>query len=248
MLENGLNNDWNSLLKEEFRKPYFERLEGFLRREYAEKIVYPNMDDIFSALQLTAYKDTKVVILGQDPYHSAGQAHGLSFSVNPEVRIPPSLRNIYQELHSDLGCSIPNNGHLQKWAEEGVLLLNTVLTVREGEPHSHREKGWEKFTNKVISLISERENPVAFILWGRPAQSKIDLIDTRKHKVIESPHPSPLSAYRGFFGSGPFSKVNDFLIGNRRNANRLANTEPVEMMVRAWYHFKGCTQLSFDFC
>ncbi len=171
------------------------------------------MDDIFSALQLTAYKDTKVVILGQDPYHGAGQAHGLSFSVNPEVRIPPSLRNIYQELHSDLGCSIPNNGHLQKWAEEGVLLLNTVLTVREGEPHSHREKGWERLTNKVISLISERENPVAFVLWGRPAQSKIDLIDTRKHKVIESPHPSPLSAYRGFFGSGPFSKVNDFLEG-----------------------------------
>ena len=213
MLENGLNNDWNSLLKEEFRKPYFERLEGFLRQEYAEKIVYPNKDDIFSALQLTAYKDTKVVILGQDPYHGAGQAHGLSFSVNPEVRIPPSLRNIYQELHSDLGCSIPNNGYLQKWAEEGVLLLNTVLTVREGEPHSHREKGWERFTNKVISLISEREKPVAFVLWGRPAQSKIDLIDTRKHKVIESPHPSPLSAYRGFFGSGPFSKVNDFLRG-----------------------------------
>ena len=229
MFENGLNNDWNSLLKEEFRKPYFERLEEFLRQEYAEKIVYPNKDDIFSALQLTAYKDIKVVILGQDPYHGAGQAHGLSFSVNPEVRIPPSLRNIYQELHSDLGCSIPNNGHLQKWAEEGVLLLNTVLTVREGEPHSHREKGWEKFTNKVISLISEREKPVAFVLWGRPAQSKIDLIDTRKHKVIESPHPSPLSAYRGFFGSGPFSKVNDFLIGNRRNTNRLANTEPVEI-------------------
>ena len=132
MFENGLNNDWNSLLKEEFRKPYFERLEEFLRQEYAEKIVYPNKDDIFSALQLTAYKDTKVVILGQDPYHGAGQAHGLSFSVNPEVRIPPSLRNIYQELHSDLGCSIPNNGYLQKWAEEGVLLLNTVLTVREG--------------------------------------------------------------------------------------------------------------------
>ena len=213
MLENGLNNDWNSLLKEEFRKPYFERLEEFLRQEYAEKIVYPNKDDIFSALQLTAYKDTKVVILGQDPYHGAGQAHGLSFSVNPEVRIPPSLRNIYQELHSDLGCSIPNNGYLQKWAEEGVLLLNTVLTVREGEPHSHREKGWERFTNKVISLISEREKSVAFVLWGRPAQSKIDLIDTRKHKVIKSPHPSPLSAYRGFFGSGPFSKVNDFLIG-----------------------------------
>ena len=247
MLENGLNNDWNSLLKEEFRKPYFERLEEFLRQEYAEKIVYPNKDDIFSALQLTAYKDAKVVILGQDPYHGAGQAHGLSFSVNPEVRIPPSLRNIYQELHSDLGCSIPNNGYLQKWAEEGVLLLNTVLTVREGEPHSHREKGWEKFTNKVISLISEREKPVAFVLWGRPAQSKIDLIDTRKHKVIESPHPSPLSAYRGFFGSGPFSKVNDFLTGIGETANRLANTESVEI-VENLKQLRGCTSLSFDFC
>ncbi len=198
-------------MNEELEKPYYLHLREFLKREYAEKVIYPNMYDIFNALHLTPYENVKVVLLGQDPYHGPGQAHGLSFSVNPGVPPPPSLKNIFKELESDLGCPIPNNGHLVNWAKQGVLLLNTVLTVRAGAAHSHRGKGWEIFTDQVIKQINERSKPVVFILWGRPAQQKIQLIDTKKHKVIQSPHPSPLSAHRGFFGSKPFSQTNVFL-------------------------------------
>lgn len=207
-----LDNDWDPLLEEEFQKPYYIGLSEFLKKEYAEKTVYPPMHDIFNALTFTPYHNVKVVLLGQDPYHGPGQAHGLSFSVKPNVKIPPSLKNIFKELEGDLGYSIPNNGCLVKWANEGVLLLNTVLTVRAGEAHSHRGKGWEIFTDRVISLINERETPVIFILWGKPAQEKIRLIDTTKHTIIKSPHPSPFSAHRGFFGSHPFSKTNDRLL------------------------------------
>lgn len=206
-----LSNDWAPLLEEEFEKEYYIRLREFLKKEYQTKIVYPDMYDIFNALHFTPYKNVKVVLLGQDPYHGPNQAHGLSFSVKPNVPIPPSLKNIFQELHDDLGCYIPDNGCLIPWARQGVLLLNTVLTVRQGEAHSHRGKGWEQFTDRVISLINNREKPAVFILWGRPAQSKLPLIDQTKHFIIRSPHPSPLSANRGFFGSRPFSKANRFL-------------------------------------
>lgn len=208
-----LDNDWGPLLEEEFHKPYYLALREFLKKEYAENTVYPSMRDIFNALKYTPFHNVKVVLLGQDPYHGPGQAHGLSFSVKPGVKIPPSLKNIFKELKDDLGCDIPNNGCLVKWANEGVLLLNTVLTVRAGEAHSHKGKGWEAFTDKVISLINERETPVIFILWGKPAQEKISLIDTKRHTVIQSPHPSPFSANRGFFGSHPFSKTNETLLG-----------------------------------
>ncbi|MEK4876322.1 uracil-DNA glycosylase [Bacillus sp. FSL W8-0102] len=206
-----LSNDWAQLLEEEFEKEYYLRLREFLKKEYQTRIVYPDMYDIFNALHFTPYKNVKVVLLGQDPYHGPNQAHGLSFSVKPNVPIPPSLKNIFQELHDDLGCYIPDNGCLIPWARQGVLLLNTVLTVRQGEAHSHRGKGWEQFTDRVISLINNREKPAVFILWGRPAQSKLPLIDQTKHFIIRSPHPSPLSANRGFFGSRPFSKANRFL-------------------------------------
>ncbi|MGG1291013.1 uracil-DNA glycosylase [Bacillus smithii] len=206
-----LSNDWAPLLEEEFEKEYYLRLREFLKKEYQTRIVYPDMYDIFNALHFTPYKNVKVVLLGQDPYHGPNQAHGLSFSVKPNVPIPPSLKNIFQELHDDLGCYIPDNGCLIPWARQGVLLLNTVLTVRQGEAHSHRGIGWEQFTDRVISLINNREKPAVFILWGRPAQSKLPLIDQTKHFIIRSPHPSPLSANRGFFGSRPFSKANRFL-------------------------------------
>ena len=206
-----LKNDWAPLLAEEFEKPYYLRLRRFLIEEYRTRTIYPDMYDIYAALHLTEFAKTKVVILGQDPYHGPGQAHGLSFSVKPGVPAPPSLQNIFKELHDDLGCYIPNNGHLVKWAEQGVLLLNTVLTVRANSPNSHRGKGWEIFTDRVISLLNEREQPVVFILWGSHAQAKLPQIDTTKHFVIRSPHPSPLSASRGFFGSRPFSKTNRFL-------------------------------------
>ncbi|MFJ5623619.1 uracil-DNA glycosylase [Peribacillus loiseleuriae] len=206
-----LHNDWEPLLAEEFKKPYYQELREFLKKEYRNERIHPEAKDIYSALTLTPFHKVKVVILGQDPYHGPHQAHGLSFSVQPEVKIPPSLKNIYKELHTDIGCTIPNHGNLVQWAEQGVLLLNTVLTVREGEAHSHRGKGWELFTNKVISLLNERKTPVVFILWGKPAQSKIPLIDATKHPIITSVHPSPLSASRGFFGSRPFSKTNQLL-------------------------------------
>ncbi|MFB7637441.1 uracil-DNA glycosylase [Peribacillus butanolivorans] len=211
MAKQVLTNDWWPLLEEEFKKNYYQELREFIKQEYSQHVIHPNQDDIFNALQFTSYKKVKVVILGQDPYHGPDQAHGLSFSVKPEVRIPPSLRNIFKELQSDLGCEVPDNGSLVEWADQGVLLLNTVLTVREGEAHSHRGKGWEIFTNQVIRLLNDRQKPVVFILWGRPAQTKIPLIDESRHKIITSVHPSPLSATRGFFGSKPFSKTNQLL-------------------------------------
>lgn len=206
-----LRNDWAPLLEPEFEKPYYLKLRQFLIQEYKQYTVYPDMYDIFNALHYTPYSKTKVVILGQDPYHGPGQAHGLSFSVKPGIRVPPSLQNIFRELHDDLGCFIPNNGYLVKWTEQGVLLLNAVLTVRAGCANSHRRRGWEQFTDRVISLLNERQQPVVFILWGRNAQSKESLITNKNHLIIKSSHPSPLSAHRGFFGSKPFSRTNDFL-------------------------------------
>lgn len=207
-----LKNDWNELLKDEFSKDYYLSLREFLKNEYTTKIIYPDKYDIFNALDYTSYKDVKVVILGQDPYHGPNQAHGLSFSVSPGVKIPPSLLNIYKELNSDLGCYIPNNGYLKKWADQGVLLLNTSLTVRAGEANSHKNKGWEIFTDKIISLINEKTDPVVFLLWGNNAINKKKLITNKQHLILSSTHPSPLSASRGFFGSKPFSKINKFLI------------------------------------
>ena len=207
-----LKNDWNELLKDEFSKDYYLSLREFLKNEYTTKIIYPDKYDIFNALHYTSYKDVKVVILGQDPYHGPNQAHGLSFSVSPGVKIPPSLLNIYKELNSDLGCYNPNNGYLKKWADQGVLLLNTSLTVRAGEANSHKNKGWEIFTDKIISLINEKTDPVVFLLWGNNAINKKKLITNKQHLILSSAHPSPLSASRGFFGSKPFSKINKFLV------------------------------------
>ncbi|AGX45299.1 uracil-DNA glycosylase [Clostridium saccharobutylicum] len=207
-----LKNDWKNYLDSEFKKDYYIKLKKFLVNEYNSKVIYPNMYDLFNALHFTPYSKVKIVILGQDPYHGPNQAHGLSFSVNPGVKTPPSLINIYKELHTDLGCYIPNNGYLKKWADQGVLLLNTVLTVRAGEANSHRNKGWEEFTTKVIQILNDKETPIVFILWGNNAISKEKLITNPKHLIIKSVHPSPLSASRGFFGSKPFSKTNDFLI------------------------------------
>lgn len=206
-----LKNDWQELLKDEFQKEYYLKLRQFLIREYKTKKIYPNMYDIFNALHYTAYKDVKVVVLGQDPYHGPNQAHGLSFSVKPGVQSPPSLVNIFKELREDLGCYIPNNGYLKKWSDQGVMLLNTVLTVRAAQANSHKGVGWEYFTDKVIELLNMREDPIVFILWGSNAQSKLSIINNPKHYIVKSPHPSPLSASRGFFGSRPFSKTNSFL-------------------------------------
>lgn len=206
-----LTNDWHDLLEDEFQKECYLKIRQFLKKEYETKTIYPDMHDIFNALHYTAYKDVKIVILGQDPYHGPNQAHGLSFSVKPGVRIPPSLMNIYKELQNDVGCDIPNNGYLKKWAGQGVLLLNTVLTVRTGQANSHKNIGWEIFTDKVITLLNNREDPIVFILWGKNAQSKLKIIKNPRHFIIKSVHPSPLSARRGFFGSNPFSKTNQFL-------------------------------------
>ncbi|TPV38758.1 uracil-DNA glycosylase [Bacillus dicomae] len=210
-MENILTNDWGPLLAPEFEKEYYQSLVGFLEEEYETHVIYPKKEDIFNALQYTGYENTKVVILGQDPYHGPNQAHGLSFSVQPGIKTPPSLLNMYKELRDEYGYEIPNNGYLIKWAEQGVLLLNTVLTVRQGEANSHKGKGWEHFTDRVIELLNEREKPVIFILWGRHAQAKKKLITNPNHHIIESVHPSPLSARRGFFGSKPYSKVNAIL-------------------------------------
>lgn len=207
-----LKNHWQDLLEDEFKKDYYLRLRSFLINEYKTKAIYPDMHDIFNALHYTDYQDIKVVILGQDPYHGPDQAHGLSFSVKPGVPAPPSLINIYKELNSDLNCYIPNNGYLKKWSDQGVMLLNTVLTVRAGQANSHKNMGWEHFTDKIISLLNQRQDPIVFILWGSHAQSKIEIINNPKHFIIKSPHPSPLSASRGFFGSRPFSKANRFLL------------------------------------
>ncbi|WP_342600082.1 uracil-DNA glycosylase [Psychrobacillus sp. FSL H8-0483] len=203
---------WKEVLAEEMKKPYFVELQSFLDMEYAKHTIYPDRNDIGSAFQFTPFNEVKVVILGQDPYHGPGQAHGMSFSVKPGVAIPPSLRNMFKELAEDIGCSIPMSGYLENWAEQGVLLLNTVLTVRAGEANSHKGVGWETLTDAVIQKLSEREKPVIFVLWGKPAQSKMKLIDTTKHLILQAPHPSPLSAHRGFFGSKPYSKINAQLI------------------------------------
>lgn len=205
------NNSWDERLTEEFSKPYYLTLRTFLSSEYVTKTIFPDKYKIFEALKLTSFEDTKVVILGQDPYQTPGFAHGLAFSVNPGVKTPKSLQNIFKELVTDLGCFIPNNGYLEKWAKQGVLLLNTSLTVVSGISNSHQGKGWEFFTDKVIEIINAKETPVVFILWGNNARSKKSLITNPKHLIIESPHPSPLSASRGFFGSKPFSKTNAFL-------------------------------------
>lgn len=207
-----LKNDWDPLLSGEFQKDYYKKIHNFLVKEYKTKTVYPDMYDIFNALHFTQYKDVKVVILGQDPYHGPNQAHGLSFSVKPGNKIPPSLLNIYKELQSDLGCFIPNNGYLKKWADQGVLLLNATLTVEGGKANSHQKIGWSIFTDKIISLLNKREDPIVFILWGNNAIKKKSLITNPIHYIIQSVHPSPLSASRGFFGSKPFSKTNNFLI------------------------------------
>ncbi|OZU90578.1 uracil-DNA glycosylase [Virgibacillus indicus] len=211
MAKKILENDWAPLLEDEFTKPYYIELREFLKNEYASRTIYPKMQDIFNALHYTPFQQVKAVILGQDPYHGPNQAHGLSFSVLPEVGQPPSLRNIFKELQNDISCTPPNHGYLVNWAKQGVLLLNTVLTVRQGQAHSHRGMGWENFTNRVIEILNEKDKPIVYILWGAAAQKKQDLIDTSKHYIIKSPHPSPLSAHRGFFGSKPFSKANMLL-------------------------------------
>ncbi|MGF7046194.1 uracil-DNA glycosylase [Paenibacillus sp. DS2015] len=204
-------NDWDDILQDEMKEPYFQDLQETIKKEYKEHTVYPPLDHLYEALRLTPYQETKALILGQDPYHGAGQAHGLSFSVLPGVRIPPSLRNMYKELHDDLGTEIPNHGCLTHWGQEGVLLLNTVLTVREGQPTSHQGLGWELFTDAIIKKLNEREESLVFILWGSHAIRKAQLINSNIHKIVQSTHPSPLAAYRGFLGSRPFSQCNEFL-------------------------------------
>lgn len=204
-------NDWQQVLESEFEKPYYLNLREFLKNQYAHETVYPSMDELWSAFHATSFEDVKVVIVGQDPYHGPGQAHGMSFSVKAGIKHPPSLRNMLKELQEDLGCEVPVEGTLSKWAEQGVFLLNTVLTVKAGAAHSHKGQGWEQFTDEVIRKLSARDKPVIFVLWGRPAQMKRKLIDTSRHAIIESVHPSPLSAHRGFFGSKPYSKINNQL-------------------------------------
>ena len=218
-----IDNDWLEVLGGEFRKPYYKELYQFVRTEYNTTQVFPPADDIFNAFHLTPLNEVKVVIIGQDPYHNVGQAHGLCFSVKPDVEIPPSLVNIYQELHDDLGCYIPNNGYLVKWAKQGVLMLNTVLTVRAHMANSHRGKGWEEFTDAAIKALDTQNRPIVFILWGKPAQMKRSMLHNPNHLILEAPHPSPLSAYRGFFGSKPFSKTNQFL--------QMHGVEPIDWQI-----------------
>ena len=211
----AISNDWLSGLKNEFKKDYYRELYTFVKNEYSTKTIYPPADDIFNAFHFTPLRKVKVLLLGQDPYHNEHQAHGLSFSVLPEQKdIPPSLQNIYKELHDDLGCYIPNNGYLKKWADQGVLLLNTVLTVRAHQANSHQGHGWEQFTDAVIRCVNELDRPVVYFLWGRPAQMKKCMLTNKKHLILEAPHPSPLSAYRGFFGCHHFSIANEFLKSN----------------------------------
>ncbi len=210
----NIGNDWDQILKEEFNKEYYLNLRNFLANEYKNYKIHPDMYDIFNALKYTAYEDVKVVLLGQDPYHGVNQAHGLCFSVQKGVAQPPSLKNIFKELQEDLGCRIPSHGNLTKWANEGVLMLNTVLTVREGNANSHANKGWEKLTDSIICKLNESKKPIVFLLWGRNAQSKINLITNPNHLILKCAHPSPLSAYNGFYGCRHFSKTNDFLIKN----------------------------------
>lgn len=209
-----ISNDWLIPLKPEFAKSYYKKLYQTVNEEYRTRLIFPPADDIFNAFAYTPLNEVKVVILGQDPYHGDGQAHGLCFSVKPDVEIPPSLVNIYKELHEDCGCYIPDNGYLTKWAKQGVLLLNTVLTVRAHQANSHRGIGWEEFTDAAIRILNEQDRPIVFILWGKPAQMKKAMLNNPKHLILEAPHPSPLSAYRGFFGSRPFSRTNKFLEQN----------------------------------
>ena len=207
----NLGNDWDSILGEEFEKEYYLKIREFLKAEYRSRVIFPPMFDIFNALKYTSYKDTRVVILGQDPYHEVGQAHGLSFSVKRGIKIPPSLVNIYKELSTDIGMAVPSHGELTTWATQGILLLNATLTVRQGQANSHQTIGWSIFTDEVIKKLNERSEPVVFILWGGNARSKKKYITNKHHLIIESAHPSPLSAYNGFFGSRPFSRANEFL-------------------------------------
>lgn len=209
-----LENSWDDILKEEFEKEYYQKIRKFLIYEYSHYKIYPDMHDIFNALKMADYNDVKVVIIGQDPYHEEGQAHGLSFSVKKGIKIPPSLVNIYKELSSDLGCYIPNNGFLEKWARQGVLLLNNVLTVRQGAANSHKDCGWETFTDKVIIELNKRNKPIVFMLWGANAKKKELLLTNPIHCILKAAHPSPLSAFNGFFGCKHFSKANDFLKSN----------------------------------
>lgn len=211
MVNPKIEESWKKVLFEEFQKPYFETLKTFLVEEKKSYTIYPRGENIFAAFEHTPFENVEVVILGQDPYHGVGQAHGLSFSVQDDVPHPPSLQNIFKELKDDLGCTIPKNGNLTSWAKQGVFLLNTVLTVRASEANSHRNQGWENFTDAVIKLLSAQKEHVVFILWGAPAGAKASLIDGKKHLILRAPHPSPLSSYRGFFGSKPFSKSNEYL-------------------------------------
>jgi uracil-DNA glycosylase len=206
-----ITNDWVKPLSEEFKKPYYRQLYQTVLREYRTRKIFPAADDIFNAFHLTPLSEVKVVILGQDPYHNDGQAHGLCFSVKPDVEIPPSLANIYKELQDELGLKIPNNGYLVKWAQQGVLMLNTVLTVRAHQANSHQGIGWEQFTDAVIRAVNLQDRPIVFLLWGGPARRKAAMLNNPKHLILEAPHPSPLSAYRGFFGCGHFKKTNEFL-------------------------------------
>jgi len=207
-----IDTSWNKVLKDEFKKPYFIQLQANLQKEYHNYTIYPKKEDIFNAFKLSSFENTKVVILGQDPYHKVNQAHGLSFSVPKNIKIPPSLKNIFQELHNDIGITIPKSGDLSKWAKQGVLLINTSLSVRKAKANSHKKIGWERFTDKIIHILSEKKSNIVFILWGANAIKKLNLIDLKKHHTIQSPHPSPLSSYKGFFDSKPFSKCNEILL------------------------------------
>lgn len=210
----NIGNEWDDLLKGEFEKEYYLNLREFLKKEYFTYHIYPDMYDIFNALKYTSYSDVKAVMIGQDPYHGKGQAHGMCFSVQKGVAIPPSLQNIYKEIYSDLGIPPANHGYLKKWADSGVLMMNAVLTVREGQANSHKGKGWEIFTDRVIELLNEREKPIVFLLWGGNAKQKIRLITNPNHLILQAAHPSPLSAFNGFFGCRHFSKTNEFLVNH----------------------------------
>ncbi|WP_296965743.1 uracil-DNA glycosylase [uncultured Eubacterium sp.] len=218
-----ITNDWLESLSSEFRKGYYSQLYNFVKDEYSKTVVYPPAEDIFNAFHFTPLKDVKVLLLGQDPYHNEHQAHGLSFSVQPGQDIPPSLVNIYKELHDDLGCYIPNNGYLKKWADQGVLLLNTVLTVRAHQANSHQGHGWEQFTDAVIQAVNAQDRPIVYMLWGAPARRKKAMLTNPKHLILEAPHPSPLSAYRGFLGCKHFSKANEFL--------KASGVEPIDWQI-----------------
>ena len=218
-----ITNDWLEPLSSEFRKGYYSQLYNFVKDEYSKTVVYPPAEDIFNAFHFTPLKDVKVLLLGQDPYHNEHQAHGLSFSVQPGQDIPPSLVNIYKELHDDLGCYIPNNGYLKKWADQGVLLLNTVLTVRAHQANSHQGHGWEQFTDAVIQAVNAQDRPIVYMLWGAPARRKKAMLTNPKHLILEAPHPSPLSAYRGFLGCKHFSKANEFL--------KASGLEPIDWQI-----------------